>query len=72
MNVYTVFLTGIHPTKGVRQQLIINGVVAEHEEAARDDAIMRVCEHDPRLHHADLRYVKAKRTDNAFWRGNLR
>lgn len=64
---YCVRLTAIKPGTTERQTLIVNQVVAEHAEQARDLAIMRVCEHDPRMYDADILYVSARRTDDAFW-----
>ena len=66
-HLYCVRLTAIKPGTNERQKLIVNQVPAEHAELARDIAIMRVCEHDPRMHDADIRFVSANRTDDAFW-----
>ena len=67
MNLYCIRLTAIKPGTAERQTMIVNQVPAEHAEEARDIAIRRVCEHDPRMYDADIRYVSAKRTDDAFW-----
>jgi len=63
---YCVRLTAIKPGTTERQKLIVNQVVAEHVEEARDAAIRRLCEHDSRMYDADIRFVGAKRTDDAF------
>lgn len=67
MNIYCVRLTAIKPGTTERQKLIVNQVVAEHAEQARDLAIMRLCGHDLRMYDADIRFVSARRTDDAFW-----
>lgn len=64
---YCVRLTAIKPGTTERQTLIVNQVIAEHAEQACDLAMMRVCEHDSRMHDADIRFVSARRTDDAFW-----
>ena len=42
------------------------GVTLSLLEEARDAAIRRLCEHDSRMYDADIRFVGAKRTDDAF------
>lgn len=66
-HLYCIRLTALKPGTNERQKVIVNQVVANHPEEARDAAIRRLCEHDARMYDADIRYVSARRTDDAFW-----
>ena len=66
-NLYCVRLSAIKPGTTERQTIIMNAVPAETAKRAGDMAIKRACERDPRMLNADIRFLSARRTDDAFW-----
>lgn len=67
VNLYCVRLTAIKPGTTQRQKLIVNQVPATDEQMARYEAIKNITKNDPRMTYACVRFVSAKRTDDAFW-----
>ena len=65
-HIYCVRLSAVKPATGERQTVIVNQVPAEHEEQARDTAISRFLSAHPECSDS-LRFVSARRTDDAFW-----